>query len=85
MLATGMQLAIYFMEEMSTVPSMLSRLKARSGVWSPGMMLIICTKLASWLVRLVVVVKGADLLPHLCLQFAFSFSGTVRNGTSGKL
>jgi len=85
MLATGMHLAICFTEEMSTVPSILSRLKARSGVWSPGMMLIICTKLALWLVLLVVVVKGADLPPHLCLQFALNFSCTVCNGPNGQV
>ncbi len=85
MLATGMQLVICFTEEMSIVPSMLSRLKARSGVWSPGMMLIICTKLALWLVLLVVVVKGADLPPDLCLQFAFNLSCTVCKGPNGQV
>ncbi len=85
MLATGMQLAMYFTEEMSIVPSMLSRLKARSGVWSPGMMLIICTKLALWLVLLVVVVKGVDLPPHFCLQFAFNLLCTVCNGPNGQV
>jgi len=85
MLAIGMQLVISFTEEMSIVPSMLSRLKATSGVWSPGMMLIICTILALWLVLLVVVVKGADLPPDLCLRFVFSLSCTVCNGLNGQV
>lgn len=77
MLATGIQLAICFTAEMSIVPSMLSRSKARNGVWSPGMMLIICITPASWQVRLVVVVKEADLPSDVCLHFIFSLSSTV--------
>ncbi len=79
MLATGMQLAICFTEEMSIVPSMLSRWKATSGVWSPGMMLIICIKLDLWQLLLVVVVKEADLPSDVCLHFIFSLPCTVCN------